>query len=41
VTTVLQRHINTITIAEHWDKKQRYKTGNAEMIDYEMAGRAI
>jgi len=23
------------------EKKQRYKTGNAKMIDYEMAGQAI
>jgi len=40
-TTVLQSHINTIMIAEHWDKKQHYKTGYAEMVDYEMAGQAI
>jgi len=41
VTTALHCHINTIAIAEHWDKKQHYKTGYAEMVDYEMAGQAI
>jgi len=26
---------------QHWDKKQCYKTGYTEMVDYEMAGQAI
>jgi len=41
VSTVMQTHINTITIEEHWEQKQRYKTGQALIIDFEMAGQAI
>jgi len=38
VSTALRNHLNTIIIAEHWEHKQRYKVGQASMIDFEMAG---
>jgi len=37
VGMTLQMHINTIMIKEHWNKKQRYKQGHANMIDFECA----
>jgi len=41
MSSALCTHINTITIKEHWERKQRYKTGNAMMVNFNMAGRAI
>jgi len=38
VGMTLQMHINTIMIKEHWNKKQRYKQGQAHMINFKCAG---
>jgi len=38
MSTALRQHINMITIEAHWKKKQQYKLGNVNMVDFEVAG---